>query len=443
MNSRKLHAWLHEATHDWVRLGLVSEQQAQAIRDRHPTAANAPAWGTIVFSSLGAVIAGLGIILLFAYNWEAIPRVAKLALVLGVLAATHATGLALSSGAPRRRNLGIGVSLLATMLFGAGIWVVAQIYHIDEHYPNGFLVWSLGALAMAWAQPSVPQGILAAVLIAAWAGTERFGFTTPVPLAPVLVGTALGILAYRIRSRTLLAVVLLAFLVAYLFVAPRATDVWPYLTALLGLASLYAALSRLARRLGGFPTASPILGFYGWAAGLVTLFVLSFPDMAKEVLRHSRSLADWRGWVWWALPLVAGTAAWSVVLWSDRRRHIESASASVAGFADYLLPLSAILCSADGFFLSGADGWVVAAPFGLALLALAAGLIARGCRQAELRPTVLGSLLLSALALARYFDLFESLLARGAVFIVLGVVLFGQGILYSRARKRRMEARPT
>ena len=54
-----------------------------------------------------------------------------------------------------------GVSL-GTMFFGAGIWLIAQVYHIDEHYPNGFLLWGLGALAMAWALRSIPQAIVAA-----------------------------------------------------------------------------------------------------------------------------------------------------------------------------------------------------------------------------------------------------------------------------------------
>lgn len=44
------------------------------------------------------------------------------------------------------------------MLFGAGIWLVAQIYHIEEHYPNGFLIWGLGAMALAWALPSGGSG---------------------------------------------------------------------------------------------------------------------------------------------------------------------------------------------------------------------------------------------------------------------------------------------
>jgi uncharacterized membrane protein len=49
---------------------------------------------------------------------------------------------------------------------------------------------------------------------------------------------------------------------------------------------------------------------------------------------------------------------------------------------------------------------------------------------------VLGSLLFTALAIARYFDLFDSLLVRGLVFLVVGGVLFAEGILFMRARRR-------
>jgi len=61
--------------------------------------------------------------------------------------------------------------------------------------------------------------------------------------------------------------------------------------------------------------------------------------------------------------------------------------------------------------------------------------MARGSHEASLRHTVLGSVLLSALAFARYFDLFESLMVRGLVFLVVGAALFAEGILFRRARR--------
>jgi uncharacterized membrane protein len=64
-------------------------------------------------------------------------------------------GRALGRCSPERTGLIGGLHLLGTMMFGAGIWLIAQIYHIDEHYPNALLIWSLGALGLAWALPSL------------------------------------------------------------------------------------------------------------------------------------------------------------------------------------------------------------------------------------------------------------------------------------------------
>jgi hypothetical protein len=44
--------------------------------------------------------------------------------------------------------------------------------------------------------------------------------------------------------------------------------------------------------------------------------------------------------------------------------------------------------------------------------------------------------MLVALTTARYFDLFDSLAARGLVFLVVGGGLFATGLQYSRSRKR-------
>ena len=88
------------------------------------------------------------------------------------------------------------------------------------------------------------------------------------------------------------------------------------------------------------------------------------------------------------------------------------------------------------------DGWLAAGCFNLAFLALSAAWMGRGCRGALVQPTVLGSLMFAALAIARYFDLFESLLVRGLVFLVVGGVLFGEGILFLRARRRARMPEP-
>ena len=80
--------------------------------------------------------------------------------------------------------------------------------------------------------------------------------------------------------------------------------------------------------------------------------------------------------------------------------------------------------------------WPVAGIFNLVFLALATAWMARGCREGLLRPTILGSLLLVGLTTARYFDLFESLAVRGLIFLLVGGLLFTEGILFRHARRR-------
>ena len=75
--------------------------------------------------------------------------------------------------------------------------------------------------------------------------------------------------------------------------------------------------------------------------------------------------------------------------------------------------------------------------FNFILLGLAIMWIWRGCQDSRMGPTVLGSLLLSAVVLARYFDLFQSLAARGLAFIVLGVFFVAEAMYYRKMRQTK------
>ncbi|MES1194971.1 MAG: hypothetical protein ABUL65_03690 [Opitutus sp.] len=50
---------------------------------------------------------------------------------------------------------------------------------------------------------------------------------------------------------------------------------------------------------------------------------------------------------------------------------------------------------------------------------------------------MLGSLLLGAVVLARYFDLFQSLASRGLAFIVLGIIFVAEAMFYRKMRQTK------
>lgn len=436
MAKTEYHEWIKGEIIQWQGEGLISADQSSVLQSRYPGELGNRSWGVIIFSCLGAVIVGLGVILLLAYNWDQIPKFAKLSIILGGIAAAHATGGALFLRSLRFQALGEGIMLLGTMLFGAGIWLVAQIYHIDEHYPTAFLIWSLGALLMALVIPSIPQAILAAVLLTVWCGAERMAFDAPMWVAPACLFLILGPLAYLRRSRLLLAVVIPAFFLSYGFLLPTGGDFsWALFCSLLSLAAALIAWSRWVRTAGVFPEAGPVLGFYGWAIYLIMLYLMSFPGLAHELFYwHDRELT-WVHYCYALLPLTLALISWAVMI------RCQVAGKTVRERGDpggevYLVPLTVILGVFDLLMSSHVDGWMMAGPFNLVFLGLVVAMMVRGCGEGQLKPIILGSVLLVALVIARYFDLFESMLVRGIVFVAVGGVLLVEGVFYARAKKQ-------
>ncbi|MBU4199600.1 MAG: DUF2157 domain-containing protein [Verrucomicrobia bacterium] len=434
MSLQQLHQWIRGEIDLWSRDGLVSPAQAETLRRRYPVAESGTAWGMIVFSSLGAVITGLGVILLFAYNWHAIPKFAKLALVLGTLAAVHGLGLRLFLASARFRNLGEGLCLLGTMLFGAGIWLVAQIYHIEEHFPNAFLIWGLGALVLGLVMPSIPQAILAAILLTTWCGVERIEFDTLMLAAPLLLAGVLGGMAWWRKSRLLLGVLLLAFTISIIFTLPDIDHhPWLIFCTILNLGVLWIALRFLVRMYGRFPESAPVFGIFGWTIFYVTLYLLCFPDMHRHILHIEHELTGWVR-VAWLAPFILTLLAWLMVLWK-RILVGNDPDPDAPGFEIYLAPLVVLLVLCGILWPATFGGWFLSAPCNLVLLAFALALMARGCRQTQPGAAITGSILLIALAVARYFDIFDSLFIRGLVFIIIGAVIFAEGYLYARTKK--------
>jgi uncharacterized membrane protein len=425
--------WLDSELGVWLERGIITPAQAENIRALYPEA-KAPPWGLLIFSGLGAVVGGFGVILLLAYNWQEIPKFGKLGLIFLALAGFHAAGLRWLRETDWKRQLGEALCLLGTMLFGAGIWLVAQIYHIEERYANGFLAWALGALAVAWAMDSVAHGLLAAVLVTIWAGSEAFGFNTPVHWAPALLAVGIGWLAWRKRSVLLLAATVPGFYLVVLFNASQADGVF---AAALNVAVFLVAAGFLAERFAAPEKFAPVLKFFGWTTFVVCLYLLTFPGLHDGLLNwHARSVTDRQGletrlYVWISLTLALAIWAWCAVLarkWPRQEGRI--------GPEAWLAPGVALVAQALAVQGASKGGWLLGGVFNVAFLALAGMWMARGCREGLLGPTVCGSLLLVALMTARYFDAFESLAARGLAFLLVGGVLFAEGFFYRRARQR-------
>src|SRR6266540_874974 len=88
--------WLQGELTAWQAEQIISAGQAERILARYETAADAGRrkQSQAVFTLLGlaALRVGLAVLLLIGYNWELLPRAAKLAVILTVLAGVHGAG---------------------------------------------------------------------------------------------------------------------------------------------------------------------------------------------------------------------------------------------------------------------------------------------------------------------------------------------------------------
>jgi uncharacterized membrane protein len=158
-------------TRTWVDEGLVSGDQAAAIIGRYEGGGSVVRRDRLVqaLAMVGAVGVGLGVILFFAANWDGIPRLARLALLVSAIVGCYAAGDRLGA---RRPRVGHALLLLGCLLFGASLFLVGQMFNVAGHDPLAFLLWSAAAAAGAVLLRSEPFAGLAALTFGAWIVAE-------------------------------------------------------------------------------------------------------------------------------------------------------------------------------------------------------------------------------------------------------------------------------
>ena len=435
---RKTIRWLHQEIDTWQQEGLVEPGQADALRRRYPVPETRPV-GRLILSALGAVIIGLGVILFFAYNWQDMPKEAKLGVLFVALISAHAGGLWQQvKGASARLSVEV-LHLLGTMFFGAGIWLVSQIYHFDNPYPGAFVLWGLGALGLAWALPSIPQALLALVLFLAWMLSDFGGQVETWTFATSgLIVIGLAPLAALQRSRALTLAIAAAMLVVLpVELAQLGKGFEGLITLLLaGLALTYVALAHLAND----RALSPGLRGLGHFVYFVLIFIASFNGALSEFGSRPENGLHWLGFT---LILVIPLSLMAAALLRSSAQNdflpIERRFWSNAFIWQLLMMAMMLFLALVQLHVLPSDHWWHALPATLALLAHGVILVLDGTRQSATGRATVGALLIAVVTMARFSDLFDSLLARSLAFLVIGAGFVAAGAFFNRHKEARSE----
>lgn len=381
--------WLRGEVEAWVRAGLVSDSQASAILARYPAAAGDVVRTqtqkriAVVFAVLGAVLVGLGIILFFATNWQAIPRWAKLGIVLASTIGAYVSGywLRYGRGYPA---VGSALLLLGGLLYGAGIFLIGQMFHVQAEPHYGLLLWAAGLLPLAYLLPHPPLITLVAVLLAVWVGAVSF----------------FGLERYNVSDAT--------FPIRNLVAAG---------IILYGVGRLHR-LGRPHVVTGGLVI---LLAYF-----LYTTMIRGFFGPSGEGMPSSLMLLQ-AGLLVGALATLVGT----ILLAPDRRRSM----AEAAGLGALLVTVWLIRPAP---LSSGGPGtyWLWIVLVNLVLFGVCLGAVALGVGRNDRALVNLGLVFFALGIAARYIDVIGRLLTTSLFFIGGGVLLLGGGWLIERTRRR-------
>ncbi|NYT19583.1 MAG: DUF2157 domain-containing protein [Methanosarcinales archaeon] len=172
-------AWLREEVEDWSREGIVDDHQAKLILSRYGLAEVPSGIEKVskkkdtsqlitVLSILGAFLIGIGAILFVASNWQRIPTIAKMVLLLGTTYGTYIVGWELKFNRKTNPKMGEALLFLASLFVGATIFLTAQIFNVNANEHWLLLVWFLAILPFGYAFRSSSILSLNIVTFALW-----------------------------------------------------------------------------------------------------------------------------------------------------------------------------------------------------------------------------------------------------------------------------------
>lgn len=403
-----------------LQAGVIDPDTHQRIRNYYATQKQPASLNRtiLVFGILGALLVGLGAILIIAHNWDTLPRLSRLIIAfLPLIASQLFCGWTIFGDKARPALKEIAVTCLFFAI-GACLALVSQIYHIEGSLANFLLAWAALYIPVIYLARSSIASLLAVALAA------YYGFTA-------------GIMSYQHPFNWYFA--LMAAIAPYYLLLLRRqpfanTTVFHHwlipisLTIMLGTVAgsggnlLFPAYVNLfsvfylagnlplfreqKRRLSGYL----VLGSLGI---IVTLLICSFDFLWQDLASTKFNVGLYKSGEVYAFAVTL-LAAIGMLVYVSRLVPDSTARPLQYVFAVFLVI----------FIIGYFDSKLPQILVNLLLLVLSILVIRKGIRTDRLEILNYGLLILSAQVLCRFFDTEISFLLRGLLFISVGTGFF-------------------
>ncbi|MDA2935178.1 DUF2157 domain-containing protein [Acidobacteria bacterium AH-259-D05] len=372
----------------WLKEGTITQEQAEQMRA--DLSLYREEWSShrriVALSTIGAVLLGLGVLLFVASNWSAIPNLIKTLLLLGSTFAAYYAGYLFVYQKQNFPRVGASLLFLGALLFGASVFLIAQIYHVNANAHTLVLIWLVGVLPAVYGFSSVAIAGLSSLLFFVWMGlflAERISML-PFPFVLAFFVIA-GVLLFGIG----------------------------------GLHYLKEDYKNIARtyRIAGIQVT------------MFFLFLLTFEGLSA-VTEPGLELSAIQ-----TMTFVLVFAFAAIVLASN---WFFNPSKSNTIFLENIFPAGLLVLSLLFFFFPTTQP-IYAIIFNLLFAGIALTLLSVGYQREDIKLVNIGMGCMSLLITVRYFDFFWDLFPRSIFFIVGGLILILGGISLEKKRRQLKE----
>ncbi len=419
----------------WLEKGFLTEPQGRQLEDFYQLdqikSENTQLLLSIIYT-IGAVLIGVGVISFVAAHWNQIDRPVKIVLIFAAMLSAHGLGFYFWFINGKYPKLGHALVLLGTLIFGANIGLMAQIFHISGGAGRMFGIWAIGAAAVAYAVRSIPNATVAIVMSflflmgfsGFWSGSDRAVFWYPAVAAVVLVP-----LVYLCNSRFLVWLVMLNLAITTVVVFGDELDfLGGYMTSIaLGSAFLgWGYFCKGSERFRHFSRHN--LGA-GTVLILFFLFLLSFQECAEELRRNIGNLFDRNSVISYAGLgyVVFGAVFFAMSICFHYKKLGDILTALLLGAGGFIVGMT-------GLFAPDIATMVLA---NVLLIGIAASMIYASFSEEDRRKFWCGAIILGAVIIGRTLEFETGLLIKAIAFTGSGVGVIVGGVLFEQYIKKR------
>lgn len=380
---------------EWLESGTITQEQAEKmLADVNQKSKEERSNKFIVaISTIGAILLGVGAILFVASNWREIPDLIKVLILLGSTFGAYYLGYLFKYDKKNLPKVGSALFFLGALLFGATLFLIAQIYNINANAHSLVLIWLIGVLPLVYGFRSESIAALSCLLFFIWMGLFIF------------------------RENRFNDEIFFYFPVIYL-------SAGTLLFAIGGLHHFKPKLIKIAK----------IFRIAGLKIAMLSLFLLTFNFFSGYVnnnwVQNPRMLENLSSQIMLGIVLFSILSIIGLVInlfFNPSQSKTNSYENDIAlGLLGFTLL----------FLFFPAESNIYTVIYNLLFAGLTLFLIYIGYQTSSIKTVNIGIFWLSIFIFAKYFDFFWDLMDRALFFIVGGLILILGGIAMERKRRQ-------